>query len=132
MDTSTANAELENQADATRRAAIDRSVKGPVLFLFLNGAFWLMASTILGVLAGIKAFAPEFLDVSFLTFGRLQPAHLTALVYGWGMQAGLGIMLWLMARRSGQELIGGKSLMIVAGVFWNIAVSLAIVGILAG
>jgi cytochrome c oxidase cbb3-type subunit 1 len=132
MDTSTANAELENQADATRRAAIDRSVKAPVLFLFLNGAFWLMASTILGVLAGIKAFAPEFLEFSFLSFGRLQPAHLIALIYGWGIQAGLGIMLWLMARRSGQELLGGKSLMIVAGVFWNIAVTLSIVGVLAG
>ncbi len=132
MDTAPANAELDTQADAARRAAIDRSVKGPVLFLFLNGAFWLMASTILGVLAGIKSFAPEFLDFSFLSFGRLQPAHLAALVYGWGMQAALGIMLWLMARRSGQELKSGTSLLIVAGVFWNIAVTLGVGGILLG
>ena len=132
MDTAPANSELETQADTTRRAAIDRSVKGPVLFLFLNGAFWLMASTVLGFLAGIKSFAPEFLDYSWLSFGRIQPAHLIALVYGWGVQSALGIMLWLMARRSGQELVLGKSLMLVAGVFWNIAVTLGIVGVLAG
>ncbi len=132
MDTASASPELDTQADTARRARIDRSVKGPVLFLFLNGAFWLMASTILGVIAAIKAFAPEFLDFSFLTFGRLQPAHLTALIYGWGIQAALGVMLWLMARRSGQELKGGKSLMIVAGVFWNIAVTLGVLGILLG
>ena len=132
MDTAPANAEHDNLADAARRAGIDRSVKGPVLFLFLNAAFWLMASTILGVVAGIKSFAPEFLDYSWLSFGRLQPAHLAALVYGWGIQVGLGIMLWLMARRSGQELKSGVTLMIVAGVFWNIAVTLGIVGILGG
>jgi cytochrome c oxidase cbb3-type subunit 1 len=132
MENATANADLDLQADSARRAAIDRSVKGPVLFLFLNGAFWLMASTVLGVLASIKSFAPEFLDVSFLSFGRLQPAHVNALVYGWGVQAALGVMLWLMARRTGQELRSGKSLMIVAGVFWNIAVTLGLIGILTG
>ncbi|HYF36905.1 MAG TPA: cbb3-type cytochrome c oxidase subunit I [Prosthecobacter sp.] len=133
MQTSPAIVDPDFQADSLRRAAIDKSVKAPVLFLFLNGAFWLMASTVLGLVAAIKYFYPPFLgDWAALQFGRLQPAHINALVYGWGIQAGLGVMLWIMARRSGQELTRGRSLMIVAGVFWNIAVTLGILGILFG
>ncbi len=133
MQINSPSSEIETQADNVRRATIDKSVKGPVLFLFLNAAFWLMASTILGVLAAVKLFSPSFLgDCAFITFGRLQPAHLNALVYGWGIQAGLGVMLWIMARRSGQELRNGRSILYVAGVFWNIAVTLGLVSILTG
>ncbi|MES2734930.1 MAG: cbb3-type cytochrome c oxidase subunit I [Verrucomicrobiota bacterium] len=129
----TSPASTDTLADNLRRAAIDKSVKGPVLFLFLNGAFWLMASTILGVLAAIKQFAPDFLGAcSVFQYGRLQPTHLNALVYGWGVQAGLGAMLWIMARRSGQELRTGKSVLYVAAIFWNIAVTIGLVAILLG
>lgn len=122
-------------SESNRRAAIDRSVKGPVLFLFTNGAFWLMASTIMGLIAAVKLVFPQFLDrdwLWFLSYGRLQPAHLAALIYGWGIQAGLGAALWITARRSGQELKSGHSVLLTAGVFWNIAVTVGIVGILSG
>lgn len=133
MQTSPPNPETDLEADSARRAAIDKSVKAPVLFLFLNAAFWLMASTILGVIAAVKLVDVDFLGTwSFLSYGRLQPAHINALVYGWGIPAGLGVMLWIMARRSGQELRFGKSLMMTAAVFWNIAVTVGILGILFG
>ena len=61
MQTTPATSDTDLQADNLRRAAIDKSVKGPVLFLFTNGAFWLMLSTLLGVLAAIKLVEPEFL-----------------------------------------------------------------------
>lgn len=129
----TLTASTDTQADNLRRAAIDKSVKGPVLFLFLNGAFWLMASTILGILAAIKQFAPDFLGTcAMLQYGRLQPTHLNALIYGWGVQAGLGAMLWIMARRSGQALRSGRSVLYVAGVFWNITVTVGLISILLG
>jgi cytochrome c oxidase cbb3-type subunit 1 len=124
--------ETDLAADSARRAAIDRSVKGTVLFLFLNGAFWLMASTILGIAAAVQNFAPDFIRCAWFGYGRLQPAHMNALIYGWGIQAGLGAALWIMARRTGQELKNGHSIMIAAGVFWNIAVTIGILGILWG
>jgi cytochrome c oxidase cbb3-type subunit 1 len=133
MQTTPAIVDPDLQADTLRRAAIDKSVKGPVLFLFLNAAFWLMASTVLGFIAAVKQFAPHFLGTAaFLQVGRLQPAHISALVYGWGIQAGLGIMLWIMARRSGRELTRGKPVLMVAAIFWNIAVTLGLLGILFG
>jgi cytochrome c oxidase cbb3-type subunit 1 len=133
MQTTQALPDSDLQADSLRRAAIDKSVKGPVLFLFLNAAFWLMASTVLGVIAAIKLIIPGFFgDWAVLQYGRLEPAHINALVYGWAIPAALGIMLWIMARRSGQELTRGRSVMYVAGVFWNIAVTIGLLGILLG
>ena len=81
MQTNPATSDTDLQADNLRRAAIDKSVKGPVLFLFTNGAFWLMLSTVLGVLSAIKLVEPGFLgDCQFISYGRLQPAHINALV----------------------------------------------------
>jgi cytochrome c oxidase cbb3-type subunit 1 len=83
--------------------------------------------------ADAKLIAPDFLGgCEFITYGRLQPVHINALVYGWGVQAALGIMLWIMARRSGQELRSGKSLLIAAGVFWNITITFGLLAILMG
>ena len=124
-----------SNSDSLRRAAIDRSVKGPVLFLFANAAMWLLASTVMGLIASIKLFSPDFLDSDwlwFLNFGRLQPAHMAALVYGWAFQAGLGVAIWLLARRSGLPVESGAGTMVTAGIFWNIGVTLGVIGILAG
>lgn len=124
-----------SSADSLRRAAIDRSVKRPVLFLYANAALWLLASTVLGLIASIKLYAPSFLDSEwlwFLNYARVQPAHVDTLIYGWGMQAGLGTMIWLMARRSGRELRRGAGTIITATVFWNVALTLGVLGIFAG
>jgi cytochrome c oxidase cbb3-type subunit 1 len=122
-------------SDSLRRAAIDRSVKAPVLFLFANAAMWLLASTVMGLIASIKLVEPGFLDYDclwFLNYGRLQPAHVATLVYGWAMQAGLGAAIWLLARRSGAVLERGAGAMVTAGVFWNVGVTLGTIGIFGG
>lgn len=122
-------------SDSLRRAAIDRSVKAPVLFLFANAAMWLLASTLMGLIASIKLVEPGFLDndwLWFLNYGRLQPAHVATLVYGWAMQGALGAAIWLLARRSGVALERGSGLMLTAGVFWNIGVTLGTLGIFCG
>ncbi len=121
--------------DSLRRAAIDRSVRLPVLFLFANAAMWLLGATIMGLVASVKLYAPEFLDRShlwFINYGRLQPAHMNALIYGWAIQAGLGASLWLMARRCGAVLEKGAGTLVTAAVFWNIGVTLGELGILFG
>jgi cytochrome c oxidase cbb3-type subunit I len=125
--------DTDTAADNLRRAAIDRSTKGPVLFLFLNAAFWLMASTFLGFIAAVKLVKPDFITSSeFLTYGRLQPAHIASLVYGWGIQAALGVSLWLMARRTANPIRSGQGSLITLGIMWNVAVTIGILGILGG
>ncbi len=117
--------------DILQRAAIDRSTRLPVLFFFTSAAFWLLLATVLGLVSSIKMVAPGFLGIDWLNFGRSQPAFMNALVYGWAFQAGLGVMIWMMARLCRTEVKNPITL-VVAGHFWNVGVTAGVIGILAG
>lgn len=118
--------------DAKLRADIDRSLRHPVMFFMTSGAAWLAVSIILGLVSSAKIHAPEFLaSCGWLSYGRVFPAHIAALVYGWGFQAAFGVMIWLMARLSRQECRSSGTIL-TAGHVWNLVVSLGIIGILSG
>ena len=117
--------------DILQRATIDRSTRLPVLFFFTSAAAWLFFATLLGLLASVKLVIPGFLDCEYLTYGRVQPAFINALVYGWAFQAGIGVMIWIMARLCRTELRNPVTL-VVAGHFWNLGVTLGVLGILGG
>jgi cytochrome c oxidase cbb3-type subunit 1 len=68
---------------------------------------------------------------AWLTYGRVFPAHLNALVYGWGMQAAFAVIIWLMARLSRKECTMTGTIL-TAGHLWNLGVSLGVIGILSG
>jgi cytochrome c oxidase cbb3-type subunit 1 len=126
----------ENPADedVLRRSAIDRSVRLPVLFFFTSAAAWLAVSVVLGFIQSMKLHSPGFLDyecLHFLHYGKSNPAFMGALVYGWAIQAGIGVCIWLMARLCRCEVKNPLTL-IVAGHFWNLGVLLGVVGIFAG
>lgn len=118
--------------DAIRRAEIDVSLRHPVMFFFTSGAAWLAVAILLGIISSAKVHSPGFLDgCSFLTYGRVQSAHISALVYGWGCQAAFGALVWLMARLSRQEC-RAAGIILVAGHVWNFAVTLGVIAIFAG
>ncbi|CAN5345969.1 cbb3-type cytochrome c oxidase subunit I [soil metagenome] len=133
-DSPTATTDSSTADDIRQRALIDRSTKLPVLFFLTSAVSWLLLATILGLIASVKIFEPGFLDwdwLYFLHFGRLQPAFTNAFVYGWAFQVGLGVMIWLMARLCRSPLRNPWTL-IVAGHFWNIGLTLGILGIFFG
>ena len=118
--------------DAILRAGIDRSLRHPVMFFLTSGAAWLAVSIFLGIIASVKVHSPGFLSsLSWLTYGRVFPAHISALVYGWGMQAAFAAILWLMARLSRKECTMVGSIL-TAGHVWNLGVMLGVFGILSG
>ena len=118
--------------DTDLRTAIDRSLRHPVMFFFTSGAAWLAVALVFGLIATTKLFAPGFLgECSGLQHGRMLPAHINALIYGWGAQAGFGVMLWIMARLSRQPVKNAGTLL-VAGHVWNVGVVLGTIGILFG
>ena len=85
--------------DLNERAAIDRSARYPVMFFFTSAAAWLLFATVMGFVSSLKLRVPGLWDACpFMGYGRLFPVHFNALVYGWAMQAGIGVMIWLMAR----------------------------------
>lgn len=109
----------------------DLSCRLPLLVLFLSAAVWFLLGSLAALLVSIKFHAPNFLaDHSWLSYGRLQPAGYTALLYGGCLQAGLGVGLWLLATL-GQTL--AQRIATTAGaIFWNLGVTMAVAGILVG
>jgi len=118
-----------------RRAAlaeIDASCRNTLLLLFGSSLVWLLIGTVFALIASWKLHAPDFLaDLPWLTFGRVRPAHLNAVVFGFASEAAIGVTLWLMCRLCRTPLLCGW-IVNLAGVFWNLGVAVGIVGILAG
>jgi cytochrome c oxidase cbb3-type subunit 1 len=82
-------------------AEIDASCRLPLLALLVGASIWLVLGTVLAVIASIKFHAPDFLaECPALTYGRVQAAANDALVYGFCLPAGLGVMLWIFSRLS--------------------------------
>jgi cytochrome c oxidase cbb3-type subunit I len=122
------------EQDALLRAGIDRSLRHPVMFFMTSGAAWLAVSIVLGIIASGKVHHPGFLwsdGCSWLTYGRVFPAHMNAFIYGWGFQAAFAVIVWMMARLSRKECTAA-GLILAAGHVWNLGVSLGLIGILAG
>lgn len=114
--------------EVRERAVIDRSTRLPVTFFLTSGVAWLLVANLLGLLASLKMHSPGVLDfecMSWLNWGRIQPAYVNALVYGWGFQAAFGIGLWIMARLCRTPLKNPTTLL-VAGHVWNIAVTIGL------
>ncbi len=87
--------------DIALRSSIDRSLRHPVMFFFTCGALWLAVAAVLGLIASAKKHMPEFLGgCSLFDAGKIDAAHINALIYGWGFQAAFGMIIWLMARLS--------------------------------
>ncbi|HEX3799405.1 MAG TPA: cbb3-type cytochrome c oxidase subunit I [Verrucomicrobiae bacterium] len=111
---------------------IDASCRGPVLFLFLSALGWLLIGSLLGLIASLKFHAPNLLaECSALTYGRVHPAHLNALIYGFAAQAGLGVLLWITAHLSRVRLAMTPAIL-TGTILWNCAVTLGILGIFYG
>jgi len=115
-----------------RPAAIDLSCRLPLVVLFLSAGMWLLAASAFGLIASIKFHAPGFLaDCAWLTYGRVRPAGSDALLYGFSMQAGLGVALWMLARL-GRTTLAAPWLVIDGALCWNLGVAAGLFGILTG
>jgi cytochrome c oxidase cbb3-type subunit 1 len=112
--------------------SVDASLRWPLLALFGGAAFWLVAGSVLAMIASIKFHAPDFLAACpWLTYGRVQPAADDALLYGFCLPAGLGVTLWLLAQL-GQAPLRGALVPFVAAKFWHLGVLIGLAGILSG
>ena len=118
--------------DSNDSTAIDIHSRGPLLLLLGSGVLWLVISGVLALIASIQLHTPTFFaDCAWLTFGRAQALRETAFVYGWLANAGLALGLWIAVRLGGEAMRAGNWV-VVGAVFWNLGVSLSLVGIAAG
>lgn len=122
--------------DASRsrmeRANIDASTRFPVLMFYSSALAWLVVYSVISLITSVKLHYPDFLgEWSFLTYGRLYPVQINALVYGWASQVGIGTAVWIMARLSRVQI--RYPLMVTFGaVLWNLGLTIGSIGIIAG
>jgi cytochrome c oxidase cbb3-type subunit I len=132
IGTSTESDVTIHEVEKVERALIDASTRLPVLFFYASAIVWLLLGTLLAGLTSWKLHAPDMLaDYSFLTWGRVRPAHMNVMVWGWASMAGIGTAIWLMARLC-RTTLRHPLLLIGGGAFWNLGVMLGVGGILAG
>jgi cytochrome c oxidase cbb3-type subunit 1 len=113
-------------------AEIDASCRWPLLLLFVSGVFWLLVGLMFALISSIKLHAPGFLaDCPILTLGRVRPAAMNALLYGFAGQIGMGVMLWLLCRL-GTVRLAFQVPLLIAGKVWNLGVLVGVWAILAG
>jgi cytochrome c oxidase cbb3-type subunit 1 len=111
---------------------VDASLRVPLLALFGGAALWLVVGSVLALIASIKFHAPDFLaGCPVLTYGRVQPAADDALLYGFCLPAGLGVVLWLFAHL-GQAPLRGAGVPVVAANLWHLGVLIGLASILGG
>ncbi len=117
---------------AAAPAEIDASCRLPLLVMFSSAAVWLVVASLLGMVATLKFHSPNLLaDCPCFTYGRVHPASLNALIYGFGVQAGLGVLLWLICQL-GCRRLALMPLVLAGAKAWNLGMFLGILGILAG
>ena len=117
------------QVSSTEREA---SAAVPLLCLFAGAAAWLLLALLLALLDSIKLHDTAFLASGpMLTYGRVHAAADTALLYGFGVPAALGVGLWLLCRL-GRTRLAGPAVATIGALGWNAAVAGGVWAILRG
>ena len=121
-----------DEEELAERRLLDRSGRRPVMWWLSSSIAWLLLGSVFGVVASLKLHLPDWLiGDAVLTFGRIRPAHLNVVAYGWASMAGVGVGIWLMPRLFKTPLVGGN-FATVGAVLWNIGMFSGTVGVLAG
>src|SRR5689334_4719747 len=97
-----------------------------LLYLTAAGAGWLAIALALGFLNSLRLHDPTLLAGSaFLTYGRIQAAQDSALLYGFGVQAALGVGVWILSRL-GRTPPAGPFVVLIGAIVWNLAVTIGV------
>ncbi len=119
----TANLLSTEQIDASCRV---------LLIPILSGLVWLFISSLLMLITSVKLHSPAILaNCAWLTYGHTRPAANDAFVYGFASQAGLAVALWILCRLGRTTLVGIVPIAI-GSIFWNLGVTLGLIGIFTG
>jgi cytochrome c oxidase cbb3-type subunit I len=123
---------VSTNAGSAEVTAIDTQARWPLLLLIGSGLVWLVLSGILALVTSIQLHSPGFLaDCAWFTFGRTQAMGETAFIYGWAANVGLAVAVWVLGRLGGYPL-RALNWVIVGALFWNLGVTVGLIGIAAG
>jgi cytochrome c oxidase cbb3-type subunit 1 len=118
----------------SRLTRTEAQLRGPFLLFFVSAVIWLLAASILGLIAALQQGSVAgglFRDCEVLTYGHVASAQRNLFVYGWGFNAFFALNLWLLSQLGRFELRNGW-LATLGGAVWNLALTYGVIQIFAG
>ena len=113
-------------------AEIDASCRLPLFLIFVSAAVWLVIGSAFALIAMLTFHRPSlFADCAWLSYGRAWPAYLNCVLFGFCLQTGLGVALWMIARL-GRTRLPRPWIVAIGAKLWNLGVTIGVIGILAG
>ncbi len=111
----------------------EASLRGPFLLFFVSAVVWLLAASVLGVIAALDlgSMVGVLRDCAWFTPGRIATAQQDLFIYGWGFNAFFALNLWLLAQLGRFEFRNGW-LAQLGGVAWNLALTYGVARVFAG
>ena len=106
-------------------------LKQLIVFFLGTAIMWLILGTTVGLYVGIKFVVPDVDQVSWLSFGRLRPAHTNMVFWGWSSLAMIGLAYYVTFRVSNIENFNIKQ-GYVSLILINLAVAIGTASLLAG
>jgi cytochrome c oxidase cbb3-type subunit 1 len=121
-----------NNPSETSQAGMVDWRAASLLYLLGAGMGWLAIALALGFLDSLRFHDPRLLaDCAFWSYGRVHAAQESVLLYGFGVQAALGVGLWLLCRL-GRTPLAGPCVVFLGAFVWNLAVTIGVIAILCG
>lgn len=106
----------------------------PAVVFIISAVLWLLAGTVFALLAALQFHPAEAFPLAkheIGTMGIMRTAHLNSMIYGWGSNVAFAVAPWIMGRLC-RTRIRHIPILLTAGVFYNIAITVGIIGILRG
>ena len=99
---------------------------------FIFAMIWFPLFTTVGLILAIKMFYPTFLvNATWLTFGRLRPAHVNGILFGFVSSGLAGAMFYIVPRLCGRPLEKPEIAKYIPAA-WNLAVIAGVIMIVNG
>lgn len=114
-----------------RVAQVDRSLAPAVLVLGVFAGLWLLAGSLLGLLASLQLHLPGLVAAEALTHGRVRDLQSVLLGYGWSANAALAVGLWI-AHRLGRVESRHAWVAVLGALGWNLSLAWGAFALLGG
>ena len=100
---------------------------------FLSAIFWLTVVDLFGLVLATEFVTPEaFGGISWLSFSRIRPAHVSGVILAWLTMMYFGALFYMLPRLIGTRGMWSERLGVWCAWAWNLMFLLGIVGLLTG
>jgi cytochrome c oxidase cbb3-type subunit I/II len=124
--------EHQLESNSGTEAADLRGADGVAKFWFYAAMIWFPVFTVLGLIMAIKFFVPTFLvDSAFDTLGRIRPAHVNGLLFGF-LSSGLIGAAYYVAPRLANVSLFKPAIGKFTALLWNLGVLTGVLLIISG